>query len=342
MDHTFPLFCTCTVSHSSLSDYLFTALQTHVIGQDEALRAISFKLCGHMAKQNPKRPLSLLLYGPTGVGKSELAKSVSTVLNQFTEGAPWQTAWTELNTFTEAHSIHRLTGAPPGYVGYGDPSVLESVRRHPYTVFVFDELDKAHPNLLTVFMSILDEGRCTTQREDEYGNRELDFRRCIFLFTCNTDLSAPHSIGFSPDSHTDTVNHTNHLPAQLSLAHRLFLQDEHARQALVRTGVLKEIAGRFQGFIPFSPLSAQSMQKITAHQIIALGQEHGLKIISVSPVLIAALTPSNSFSARSGRNLLEGLLTPLFSACAEQYSSHRPLVLCGTPHHPIFLPLSGT
>jgi len=324
-------------SPSSRYEALLSSFRTHIAGQEDALQAVSYKLCGHVSKLAPKRPLSLLFYGPTGVGKSELAKCIAPVLNQSTANQPWRTVWTELNTFTEAHSVYRLTGAPPGYVGYGDPPVLEEVRRSPYTVFLFDELDKAHPNLLHTFMSILDEGRCSAQREDAHGNRELDFRHCIFLFTCNTDLSATHTIGFSSDSLAESTFPESPY-SSVPLAHRLFLQDEAARQALIRSGVLREIAGRFQGFIPFSPLTAQARQEVTVHQIQALGQEHGLQIRSVSPDLAAALTPTTALSVRSTASILEGLLTPLFSACAAHYPAHLPLILSGTPQAPVLLP----
>ena len=175
-------------------------LGTRVLGQDQAVEAAAFKLWSHISKREPLRPLSLIFYGPTGVGKSELGKAVAPALNRCLGLERYRLVWTELNTFTQAHSVYRLTGAPPGYVGYDDPPVLEEVRRCPHTVFMFDELDKAHPEVLKVFMSILDEGRCTARREDRQGNRELDFRHCVFLFTTNFDLSgAPRpSLGFAP------------------------------------------------------------------------------------------------------------------------------------------------
>ena len=164
------------------------------------MEAVSFKLWSHICKREPLRPLSLIFYGPTGVGKSELGKAIAPALNRCLGEERYRLVWTELNTFTQPHSVHRLIGAPPGYVGYDDPPVLEAVRRCPYTVFMFDELDKAHPEVLKVFMSILDEGRCTARREDGQGERELDFRRCILLFTTNADLSSSRicSLGFSP------------------------------------------------------------------------------------------------------------------------------------------------
>ena len=134
---------------------LVRELGARVLGQERAVEAAAFRLCAHVGKSAPARPLSLILYGPTGVGKSELAKAVAPALERC--GCPrYQTVWTELNTFTQPHSVHRLIGAPPGYVGYDDPPIFEAVRENPRTVFLFDELDKAHPEVLKMFLSVLD------------------------------------------------------------------------------------------------------------------------------------------------------------------------------------------
>ena len=132
-------------------------LEAQVLGQRSAVEAAAFKLRCHVCKREPLRPLSLIFYGPTGVGKSELGKAIAPALNRCLGEDRFRLVWTELNTFTQAHSVYRLTGAPPGYVGYDDPPVLEAVRRRPHTVFMFDELDKAHPEVLKVLMSVLDE-----------------------------------------------------------------------------------------------------------------------------------------------------------------------------------------
>ena len=246
-------------------------LETQVLGQTEAVEATAFKLRCHVCKREPLRPLSLIFYGPTGVGKSELGKAVAPVLNRCFGEDRFRPVWTELNTFTQAHSVYRLTGAPPGYVGYDDPPVLEAVRRCPHTVFMFDELDKAHPEVLKVLMSILDEGRCAARREDAQGGRELDFRRCIFLFTTNMDLSggARPGLGFALPQTRRAPSPDSTIP----LPRRLFQADEAARQALIRSGVLREIAGRFSGLIGFRPLDRDARVAVTVRQIAALGRE---------------------------------------------------------------------
>lgn len=326
--------------HPGLFQRLCQELQSRVLGQEQAVEAAAFKLLGHICKQKPLRPLSLIFYGPTGVGKSELGKAIAPALNQFLGQERYRLEWTELNTFTEAHSVFRLTGAPPGYVGYDDPPVLEAVRRCPHTVFMFDELDKAHPEVLKIFMSILDEGRCTARREDEQGNRELDFRRCIFLFTTNTDLSArpQRRLGFSPpDQPVLPTPPCTSLPQQAKLAQRLFQADEAARLALTRSGVLREVAGRFSGLIGFQNLDRNARTAVTVRQITALGREFGLEIAQVSPAIAQALTPQDALSLRSTVPILEGVLTPVFLA-ARHNGPKTAFCLSGTPEHMYLVP----
>ena len=323
-----------TAFRPSLFQMLKEELQRRVLGQERAVEAAAFKLWGHVSKRAPQRPLSLIFYGPTGVGKSELGKAIAPALNRCVGEERFALVWTELNTFTQGHSAYRLTGAPPGYVGYEDPPVLEAVRRRAHTVFMFDELDKAHPEVLKVFMSILDEGRCTARREDEHGERELDFRRCVFLFTTNTDLSGTKpSLGFAPAE--GPVFAPSNLPAGANLAQRLYQEDEAARLALARSGVLREIAGRFSGLIGFRPLDRQARERVTAKQITALGREYGLEVVETAPAIARALTPGQAVSPRSAVPMLEGILGPVFQACSRQGAALR---LEGTLENPYLVP----
>ena len=298
-------------------------LGTRVLGQDRAVEAAAFRLYSHAGKRDPARPLSLIFHGPTGVGKSELGKALAPALERC-YGRHRQFVWTELNTFTQPHSVYRLTGAPPGYVGYEDQPIFEAVRQDPWTVFMFDELEKAHPEVLKVFMSILDEGRCTARKADGEGGRELDFRRCVFVFTTNADLTAAggRPLGFSQDrpASRSGLEEPGEPASPVELAERLFRENEEARRAMVRLGVLQEIAGRFSGIIGFHKLDAESRRAVTVKQITALGREYGLDIVQVAPDTARALTPEREdpLSVRSSVCVLESLLTPLFMAASER------------------------
>jgi ATP-dependent Clp protease ATP-binding subunit ClpB len=154
-------------------------LRQRVIGQEEALAAVSDAVRRARAGlQDPNRPIgSFMFLGPTGVGKTELTKALAAFL--FND----DTAMTriDMSEFMEKHSVSRLIGAPPGYVGYEEGGVLtESIRRRPYQVVLFDEIEKAHPDVFNVLLQVLDDGRLT----DGQG-RTVDFKNVILIMTSN-------------------------------------------------------------------------------------------------------------------------------------------------------------
>ena len=155
------------------------ALRRRVVGQDEAIRAVSQAVRRARAGlQDPNRPLgSFLFLGPTGVGKTELTKALASFL--FDDEAAMTRI--DMSEFMEKHSVARLIGAPPGYVGYEEGgSLTEAVRRRPYQVILFDEVEKAHPDVFNVLLQVLDDGRLT----DGQG-RTVDFRNALIVLTSN-------------------------------------------------------------------------------------------------------------------------------------------------------------
>ncbi|WP_084396223.1 ATP-dependent chaperone ClpB [Henriciella aquimarina] len=160
------------------------ALHKRVVGQDEALAAVSNAVRRARAGlQDPNRPIgSFLFIGPTGVGKTELTKALA----EFMFDDDTAVLRLDMSEFQEKHSVARLIGAPPGYVGYEEGGVLtEAVRRRPYQVILFDEVEKAHPDLFNTLLQVLDDGRLT----DGHG-RTVDFRNTIIIMTSNLGADA--------------------------------------------------------------------------------------------------------------------------------------------------------
>jgi ATP-dependent Clp protease ATP-binding subunit ClpB len=164
------------------------SLQKRVVGQDHALRIVSDAIRRARAEiSDPNRPIgSFLFLGPTGVGKTETVKALA----EFLFDDPTAIIRIDMSEYAEPHSVARLIGAPPGYVGYDEGGQLtEAVRRKPYTVLLFDEIEKAHPQIFNVFLQILDEGRLTDGR-----GRVVNFKNTIIIMTSNlgSDIIQEH------------------------------------------------------------------------------------------------------------------------------------------------------
>ena len=164
--------------------HLDDTLHKRVIGQDEAVEKVCEAILRSRAGiQNPNRPIgSFLFLGPTGVGKTELAKALAQALFDDEKNM----VRLDMSEYMEKHSVSRLIGAPPGYVGYDEGGQLtEAVRRRPYAVVLFDEVEKAHPDVFNVLLQVLDDGRIT----DSQG-RTVDFKNTIIILTSNLGSSA--------------------------------------------------------------------------------------------------------------------------------------------------------
>ena len=179
-------------------------MKTHVIGQKEAIEKISHAIQMHRAGlTDPNRPIgSFLFLGPTGVGKTEVAKTLA----DFLFDDPNNMIRIDMSEYMERHSVARLIGAPPGYVGYEEGGQLtEQVRRHPYSVILFDEIEKAHPDVFNIFLQILDEGQLT----DGQG-RTVSFRHCIIIMTSNIGSDLILEAGAITQKVKDEINKILH------------------------------------------------------------------------------------------------------------------------------------
>ena len=218
------------------------SLHKRVVGQDSAIRVVSEATRRSRAGlKDPKRPIgSFIFLGPTGVGKTELARSLAEFLFDHEDSI----VRVDMSEYMEAHSVSRLIGAPPGYVGYEEGGQLtEAVRRRPFRVVLFDEIEKAHPDVFNILLQILEDGRLT----DGHG-RTVDFRNTMVIMTSNlgTGEVGRQMLGFRRD--TDSIS-------------------EQERQRTAIEGALKrtfrpELLNRIDEIVIFDPLDQGQIQQI--------------------------------------------------------------------------------
>ena len=222
-------------------------LRKRVVGQDEAIRLLSKAIQRTRAGlKDPKRPIgSFLFLGPTGVGKTHLAK----VLAEYLFEDPNALISIDMSEFMEKFAVSRLTGAPPGYVGYEEGGQLtEKVRRHPYSVVLFDEIEKAHPDVFNILLQILDEGHLT----DGLG-RKVDFKNTILIMTSNIgvrNVKKGGKLGFTKQDENSEYQ---------------FMSDKIMEE--VRRIFNPEFLNRLDEIVVFHPLTKKDMMKIVAIEI---------------------------------------------------------------------------
>lgn len=219
-------------------------LHRHVVGQDEAVRAVSNAIRRSRAGlSDPNRPNgSFLFLGPTGVGKTELSKALAGFLFDSEEAM----VRIDMSEFMEKHSVARLIGAPPGYVGYEEGGYLtEAVRRRPYSVVLLDEVEKAHPDVFNVLLQVLDDGRLT----DGQG-RTVDFRNTVIVMTSN----------LGSQTIQDLAGEEN------------YERMKEAVMAIVGQHFRPEFINRVDDIVVFHPLAREQLHKIAAMQIGYLRQ----------------------------------------------------------------------
>ena len=222
-------------------------LHEHIIGQDEAIKAISDAIRrARSGLKDPRRPIgSFIFIGPSGVGKTELAKALAEFMFDDADAL----VRIDMSEYREQHTVSRLFGAPPGYVGYEEGGQLtEAVRRRPYRVILFDEIEKAHPEVWNALLQILDDGRLT----DGQG-RIVDFRNSVLIMTSNLGtefVRKSGSLGFLQRS-GDAEDRQ---------------QDEKIEKALKST-FRPEFLNRIDEIITFSPLSLEQVSEIVDLQM---------------------------------------------------------------------------
>jgi ATP-dependent Clp protease ATP-binding subunit ClpB len=229
--------------------HLEEELHKRVVGQEEAIEAIADAIRRSRAGlQDEKRPIgSFIFMGTTGVGKTELAKALAEYLFN-TEDAVVRI---DMSEYQESHSVSRLIGSPPGYVGYDEGGQLtEKVRRKPYSVVLFDEIEKAHPDVFNILLQMLDDGRLTDNK-----GRVADFKNTIIIMTSNL---GSHII----QENYEKISNPN--------ADELFEQTKDAVIQLLRKTIRPEFLNRIDEILMFKPLSKSEIRKIVRLQLSQL------------------------------------------------------------------------
>lgn len=225
---------------------LESALHQRVIGQDEAVKAVAKAIRrGRVGLKDPKRPVgSFIFLGPTGVGKTELSKALAEALF----GDESHMIRIDMSEYMEKHSVSRMVGSPPGYVGYDEGGQLtEKVRRKPYAVVLFDEIEKAHPDVFNMLLQILEDGRLT----DSTG-RVVDFRNTVIIMTSNVgarDIVEPKQLGFAAAVTNEAKDYED--------------MKKNVMGELKRT-FRPEFLNRVDELIVFHPLTQQNINEIAA------------------------------------------------------------------------------
>jgi ATP-dependent Clp protease ATP-binding subunit ClpB len=226
--------------------HLEEELHKRVIGQEEAIGAIADAIRRSRAGlQDEKKPIgSFIFLGTTGVGKTELAKALAEYLFN-TEDAMVRI---DMSEFQESHAVSRLVGAPPGYVGYDEGGQLtEKVRRKPYSIVLFDEIEKAHPDVFNILLQVLDDGRLTDNK-----GRVADFKNTIIIMTSNLGSSIIQENYEKADNVDDEA---------------LFEKTKSSVIQLLKKTIRPEFLNRIDEILMFKPLSKQEIRKIVILQI---------------------------------------------------------------------------
>lgn len=266
-------------------------LHKQVIGQDKAVEAVAKAIKrSRVGLKDPKRPIgSFLFLGPTGVGKTELSKSLARAMF----GREEDLIRVDMSEYMEKHSVSKIIGSPPGYVGFGEGGQLsEQVRRHPYSVILLDEIEKAHPDVFNILLQVLDDGHIT-----DSNGRKVDFKNTVLIMTSNAGASriiSPKQLGFVRTSDKEK-NHEKMTQGVMEEVRQIFKP---------------EFLNRIDGTIVFTMLTKEELKEITklflknVKEQLMKNHQVSLKITPAAIALLADKGYSETYGARPLRRVI--------------------------------------
>ena len=285
--------------------HLEDELHKRVIGQDEAVKAVARALRrGRVGLQNPNRPIgSFLFLGPTGVGKTELSKALAEVMF----GSDKAIIRVDMSEYMEQYAVSKIIGSAPGYVGYEEGGQLsEKVRRHPYSVVLFDEIEKAHRDVFNVLLQILDEGHITDSK-----GRKVNFKNTIIIMTSNIGaqrIIEPKSLGFGSRP-TKDESYAKMKAGVMEEVHRVFKP---------------EFINRIDEIQVFRPLGKREMERIVTllcDDLIRRGKKQMNLTLRVTPALKKYIVEKYSDEKMGARPLRRAVQTVIEDALSEKVLS---------------------
>ena len=293
--------------------HLESELHNRVVGQEEAISAIADAVRRSRAGLNdPRRPIgSFIFLGTTGVGKTELAKALAEYLfddeNMMTR--------IDMSEYQEKHAVSRLVGAPPGYVGYDEGGQLtEAVRRKPYSVVLFDEIEKAHPDVFNILLQVLDDGRLTDNK-----GRLVNFKNTIIIMTSNMGSSVirDNFAKMTPENHDEVVEKTKNEVLEM-----------------LKQTIRPEFLNRIDETIMFTPLNENEIEEIVGLQIRSIKKmlaTNGVTL-EVTPAALHYLAEEGydpEFGARPVKRAIHRLVLNRLSKdiLAQKVDKERPIVI---------------
>jgi ATP-dependent Clp protease ATP-binding subunit ClpA len=305
-----------TTHHAAFvtEDDLLRELKTRVYGQDGALGEVARKVSNHVGRSQPQRPATLFALGPTGVGKTRTAQALAESLGSLTGGRWSNLIRLNMNEYSERHRVSQLLGAPPSYIGYGDGTQLvDRLVAQPESVVLFDEIEKAHPDILLTLMSAMDAGELSSAAPAARG-RAIDCRRAVFFFTSNIDVT---------DAITELDSAVSPAESVASIC----------RRHLAASAIRPELVGRIRGFLVFRPLSDRARAEIATSAVVRVAAEYGLTVVRVAPAVVSGVVgrPYDRLGARPDEYYIDDVLGSVFSRYATSGGNRTVAIEAGPP-----------